>query len=385
MSLTVQNIIDGTSQDMRLLLSSLTTPGQPILIDYTNRTQNQMLRRSRWAFILSNPQYFITELGQTDYWIGPNDARAQGTVLTGLNLQDVDKINLNSVRDMSNIRALKWMQEAPIGPILNYPDAQSRPGLPADFRQDPNTPNILSIYPAPNNQNTYQPVPETPVIDFTPGGSLPARMYFVNITLLDSLSQESSGAFTAATKYIPANNLAIVRSPQLLFGSAANGISYASYNVYAASAPNYVSNPNDPQTEALQNLSPISVGTDWVEPTSGLTTTGALVPQNNSIEPLGGYIIQFRYYKQRGQLASPDAFLVIPDTYKDIVIHGVNYLGWKLVGEENQAAASKQLYDAGIIEMIRDKNLFPTGVEFIRPDAGTYVNQQILGYLPPFF
>src|SRR5258707_657078 len=114
MSLTVQNIIDGVSQDLRQQLSSATnTTGQPILIDYTSRIQNQMLRRSRWQFILSNLQYFVTELGQTDYRIGPNDARPPGTVATTLNLQDVDKVDLNMVRDLSNFRALKWFPESP--------------------------------------------------------------------------------------------------------------------------------------------------------------------------------------------------------------------------------------------------------------------------------
>jgi hypothetical protein len=44
-----------------------------------------------------------------------------------------------------------------------------------------------------------------------------------------------------------------------------------------------------------------------------------------------------------------------------------------------------QLYRAGLTEMIADKNLFPEGVEFMRPDTNTYVNTQILGYLDPFF
>jgi len=57
----------------------------------------------------------------------------------------------------------------------------------------------------------------------------------------------------------------------------------------------------------------------------------------------------------------------------------------KLMGKVEEAQMHYQIFKTGLTEMIQDKNQFPEGVEFIRPDSNSYVNTQILGYLDPFF
>src|ERR1051326_4581496 len=67
---TVSQIIAGCSQDIRRILDSADSGDQVALIDYTNRTQLQLLRAARWRFLLSNVLKFQTKAGVTDYWIG---------------------------------------------------------------------------------------------------------------------------------------------------------------------------------------------------------------------------------------------------------------------------------------------------------------------------
>ena len=388
MALTVQNIIDAVSQDIRSQLDSkLAGAQQSALIDWTNRVTNEILRWSNWPFMESIPYYFMTSKGQTDYWVGPKGQGPVDTIDTGLNLRDLYKVERDSVRDMSNMRALKWLKEQPIGPTLNYSSGMARQVQPASYRQDPETPNVIQIYPAPDNQNTTQPVPPPPFITFAAGGALPARMYFVMVTLVDDLGNESSASTTNQSFFVPANTLATVKSPVLIFGGTSTGVQYSKWNVYAVSVTPAAFNTNqsDPTTETLQNVSPIGVGTDWTEPPTGLTNTGAHWPSNNNLTELGGYIIQFRYFLARTQLQNVTDPIQIPSIYRDIIVHGVSAYAWRFLGRSDKGQEEQSLYLDGYRQMVVDKNLTPEGVEFIRPDAGTYVNQQILGYLPPFF
>jgi hypothetical protein len=388
MVLTVQNVIDAVSQDVRLQLASkLAGAQQTALIDWTNRVTNEMMRWSNWSFMESIPYYFMTLKGQTDYWVGPKGQGPVDTVDTGLNLSNLDKVERDSVRDMSNMRALKWMKEQPIGPTLNYTSGMARLGQPAAYRQDPDTPFVLQIYPAPDNQNTTQPTPPAPFLTYLPGGSLPARMYFIMVTLVDSLGNESSASTYNQAFFVPANNLATIKSPVLVFPGTSTGVQYSNWNVYAVSVTpaQFNTNQSDPTTETLQNASPVAIGTDWTEPSSGLITTGQSWPQNNNLTQLGGYIVQFRYFQSRNQLRNVTDSIQVPSKYIDIIVHGVNAYAWRFLGRSDKGEEEQRLYLDGYRQMVVDKNLFPEGVEFIRPDAGTYVNQQILGYLPPFF
>lgn len=389
----VSDIINGVSQDIRNLLSAqVGAAGQSILIDYTNRVHKRMLRFSRWNFLKSEPLYFLTQLGQSSYWVGPVGTGPAGVVETGLNLTDVYQFKKDSVMDLSNQRALKWLFTSPQGPNLIDRTGAGRPGLPAVFSQNLNDPNILQIFPPPNNQNNTSPAPQVPIVQTTAGGALPVRTYLVKITFVDSLGGESTSTTTGAPIFISANNLAVVKSPAIGYfgvlpdGGSVSGVRYNRYNVYAVTATLVNGVPQNEGSETLQNISgPISFGTDWTEPTSGLITTGASVPLQNTLQPLGAYVIKFEYYKNRIRLATADQYLQIPDDYQDIVIAGVTFYAFKIMGRAEEAAAQYQLFNAGLTEMIADKNMFPEGVEFIRPDNGSYVNTQILGYLDPFF
>src|SRR5208283_3102196 len=249
MAFTVQNVIDAVSQDIRnQLASTLAGAQQNALIDWTNRTCQEMLRWSNWPFMESNVFYFMTTKGQTDYWVGPTGTGPTNTIDTGLNFTDLYKIEKDSVRDMSNFRQLKWLKEAPIGPTLTFTSGMSRPGQPAAWRQDGDTPNLLQIYPAPDNQNTTQPTPAPPFITQAASGALPARMYFIKLTLVDDLGGESSASTANQNFYIHANNLCTVASPQLLFAGTSDGIQYSHYNVYIQQVTTaaYMSNQSDP-------------------------------------------------------------------------------------------------------------------------------------------
>jgi len=389
----VSDVINGVSQDIRNQLSAqIGTTGQPILIDYTNRIHKQMLRFSRWPFLKSEPQYFLTQLGQSNYWVGPTGTGPAGTVETSLNLPDVYQFKKDSVIDLSNQRMLKWLFTAPMGPNLITRTGAGRPGLPATFGQNLNDPNILQIFPPPDNQNNTSPEPQVPVVQTVIGGALPVRTYLLKITFVDSLGGESDSTTTGAPLFIRANSLAVVKSPAIGYfgvlpdGGAQSGVQYNQYNVYAVQAVlNSSGIPQNEGSETLQNSVPISFGTDWTEPTSGLITTGKAVPLVNTLQPLGAYVIKFEYYKNRIRLLTADQYLQIPEDYLDVVIMGVTWLAYKLMGKFQEAQAQYAMYKAGMTEMIWDKNQFPEGVEYMRPDAATYVNTQILGYLDPFY
>jgi hypothetical protein len=387
MAYNVQSIIDAVSQDCRnQLASKVVGSPQTALIDYLDRIHKEVLRWSSWDFMETVPAYFLTAQGQTDYWVGPVADRPSGTVQTNLGINDMDRIAKDSMYDYSNFRQLKWFQGQPLGPVLTQSSGKSRVGQPAAWVQDYyNTPNIISIYPAPQNLNSYQPVPSTPVVDTLVSGALSTRVYYVKITLCDQNGGESKATNTSACIYIQANSVAVVRSPKLYFPAASNGIKYNGYNVYAVVSPNFTSNSQDPQSETLQNLTPIPLGTDWQEPNTGLTTTGVMWPQNSTIEPIGGYVIGFKYFRARKNLITVSDVPQVPEKYRDILIDGVSARAWALIGDDQKASMFAQKFSDGYRQMVVDKNAFPEGVKFIRPDAGSYVNQQILGYLPPFF
>jgi hypothetical protein len=388
----VSDVINGVSQDVRQQLSAqIGTSGQPVLIDYTNRIHKQMLRFSRWPFLKSEPQYFLTQMGQSTYWVGPTGTGPAGVVETSLNLSDVYQFKKDSVFDLSNQRALKWLFTSPMGPNLIDRTGAGRVGLPAVFAQNLNDPNILQIFPPPNNQNLSRPQPQVPICQTAVSGALPARSYLIKYTLVDTLGGESTSTSTGCLTYIPANSVAVMKSPavgywgQLPDVYSQSGVEYNHYNVYAVQATLVNGIPTNEGTETLQNSVPILMGIDWTEPNTGLVLAGVSVPRVNTLQPLGAYVIKFEYYKNRLKLVTADQYLQVPDDYIDVVIAGVTAMAMKLMGKAEEAQMHFGIFKAGLTEMVMDKNHFPEGVEFIRPDIGSYVNTQILGYLDPFF
>lgn len=94
--------------------------------------------------------------------------------------------------------------------------------------------------------------PATPTLTSTAGGSLVALPYYVRVSYVGPNGE--SVASGEANLSVPANALLKVTSP-----AAATGADH--YNVYVG---------NTAGTEMLQNASPITLGTDWTEPTTGL-------------------------------------------------------------------------------------------------------------------
>lgn len=366
---TAGDIIDSVAQDLLQRLA----PEDPVLLDYINRIQLQLLRVSRWQFLLSAPQRFITKKDRTDYWIGSTGSAPLDTVDTGLNVINNGPIKTDTFYDRSNFRLLKRTSEALLTGSMSFRDASSRPGIPRAWRNDVSTPSIINLYPAPDNQNNYQPVPEAPVLASVPGGALPARIYFARTTFVDSLGNESS-ASDEARIFIPANYLITVQPPQEI-PAAASGVRYDSYNVYLYNAGTNITLPNGAET--LVTASPFNSSTVYQEPNTGFVTGGIPFPTENNVEQLGGYLIEFRYYQAKPQVTSITQPLLIPCDYRDVLIAGVNYFAAQKIKDQFAVEFWKNEYEMGKIGMIRDKNLFPKGPEFISPDPAS---QQLLNY-----
>ena len=360
----VQDVLSATQADLQNMVGM----NHPSILDYVGRVQLYILKRSRFNFLLSAPLQFITEKGQTDYWIGPLGQGPLNVIDTGLNLSDVEFIKPGVVMDLSNMKNLGRVTERPNVSRLQYPDQSQRLGKPSVWRQDTSSSNVINIYPASDNQNGYSPVPEAPFISTAVAGALAARTYSVRITLVDNNGGESiapnNGYF-----FIPANSVAVVHPPNPTILNAAAGINYARYNVYAVATTNIGGGG-----EIKQNASPIPITATWQEPTSGLIGAGAGVPQTSTLAQLGGYIIQFRYFKQRqtGASLSLSTTLQVPDEYFDTMVAGTNWLGFTLRGDvpycSNQAMVWKGIFEELLTAMIRDKYIFPRGQDYISPD-----------------
>lgn len=367
---SAQAILNSTAQDVRQSLSAVdVNNGQAALLDYVSRISLEMLRASRWVFLLSAPQQFMTQLGVTDYWVGPAGAAPNTAYDTGLNIANLRIVKPKSVYDRTNFTALGHVDEAPLAARLAYPDGTARPGRPSIWRQDESSPNVLNIYPAPDNQNIYSPQPESPKCTTSAGGSLPARMYFVTVTYIDSFGNEST-APTPTEIFIPANQLLVVAAPQEPLIAGSTGVQYDRYNVYATSAG---TNSLIELTSAAltQQATLQQTPNAFTEPSTGLTTTGPFPPIQNSIEPLTGYFMEFRYYAQRSPVTTPSQLLQVPDDYRDVCIAGVNALAFDYLTRPAEAQKWYAIYKDGITQMIRDINFMAKGGEYVQPDGAT--------------
>lgn len=112
--------------------------------------------------------------------------------------------------------------------------------------------------------------PAAPVATETLGGALPVRTYVFKVTYLGPAGE--SAASSPKTDTVAANNLATVTSP-----AAATGVTR--YNVYAGASED---------TVVLQNASPINIGTDWIEATTGLVSV-AVAPATVPNSPTAYY------------------------------------------------------------------------------------------------
>lgn len=374
-STTVQNIIDASAKDAQSIFFSSGGNGS-LLIDYTNRVCQHMQRYARWDFEFSTLKRFITKVGQSDYWIGATGSNPAGTVDTALNLTDVTHIREGTVFDRTNRIELVRSDDIPASWIYTLPDESPQRGVPRLWRQDSATPYVFSLYPAPDGSDFsgYQPVPQSPSCTAVSGGALAARTYFVQVTLTDSNGGESAASNLETRVFIPASNLLQVASPTIVVPGSSDGVQYTGYRVYASTTTG---------TELYQSNS-TTLGTAWTEPVGGLVTGTASVPTASTIEPLYGSIIEFRYYLLRTALTLVSQTIPVPDTYKDIVIAGVNeYLfNWASQTREEYFQLMeywKDRYQAGLMEMRRDFNLFHAKHRFAGPDPSSQTLPTVRG------
>jgi hypothetical protein len=378
MTLQVSQITALTSQDIRSQLANSGTD-QSILVSFVERIQLDMLRTSNWTFLLSGAKQFITQTGVTDYWIGATGSQPSGAVDTGLNLTDLKRINEDSVYDRSNFRQLDKIEYKPNAPGLSYADNTSRQDIPRAWVEDPDRPYLFRLFPAPKNANGYQPVPESPICTTTVSGTLPNRIYWVNVTLVDSLGNESTAAPNPTKIFVPANSVLVVNAPVPGITQSASGVQYNQYNVYAYNAGTTVTSSGY-GTLTKQTVTPVSITNTWTEPTSGLTTTGTSAPAANNLTPLDGYIIEFKYWQQRPAGLSAGSTLLIPDEYKDVIVAGTNWLASQFINKATDTQYWGGIYQNGLRTMIRDRNLSPKR-DFIQPDtAGSVYSNAYLPY-----
>lgn len=361
-STTAQSVLDSVAQDVRQTLSAATAPDTGILLDYLDRISKEMLRASRWMFLESAPIQFVTQLGISDYWIGPNQTGPLTAYDTALNLTDLRLIKPKSVLDRSNFLTLGHVNEQPLAARLAYADSTSRPGRPAVWRQDETSPFILNLYPASDNQNIYQPQPISPIGTRVLSGSLPDRFYYLATTFVDSFGNEST-APSPSRIFIPANSLVVVNPPAEPVPAGTSGVQYNRYNVYTGT---------EADSLTLQSTgTEISTALTWTEPLTGLETTGVNPPDTNELEPLAGYVIEFQYYKLRVPITTLGQVLQIPDDYSDIVKAGVNAFAFSYLTRPTEAQKWYALYREGIGQVIRDINNMIRGGDYIAPDPAS--------------
>lgn len=353
-TMTAQSIITCCSQDVRSVLG--TSGGdQTILLDYVNRIHKEMLRGSNWQWLLSAPQRFVTEYGVTNYWIGTSGSNTSGTQDTGLNLTNVRTIAPDTVWDLSNNRQLFQVPSRAVSSSRIFEDGSSRLAKPDSWEQGFNSPYVLRITPAADNQNTYQPVPNIPICQTSTAGALSARTYFVKTTFVDTAGNESTPCAAAARTYVPANSVLVVKAPQPNVSGATTGILYSRYNVY-------VGTTEGSETKQASNQ---AITGDWTEPGTGLVA-GAALPTINNIEPLRGYVIEFKYFRTRKEIVDSTNTLLVPDDYKDIFCAGVNALAYQFLKRSGEAKDWYSIYQNGMRGIIRDMNLAPH-IDFMLP------------------
>jgi len=317
---TAQDILDCSAQDIRQVLSA-TDPahGQNILLDYVNRISLDLLRFSRWTFLLAPVFKFVTQQGVTDYWFGPSpppvDQVSGGIVDTQLEILDAAQIKRDSVFDRSNSVRLGRTDNAPLGQVF---ELNAHPKL---FRVDPTTPAVLNVYPPPDYGTAW------------PIATISRTANILTITSASTMDfQVNEG-----------NNLVWVQ-----------GAVDPSFNGYWP----ILSVPNG-QTVIAQNFGP------------NASTTAATASS--------GYTIEFRYFRLQQQVNEPTQPLQIPIIYKDILCAGVDWLGFKYLQKDEDSQHWFSVYTQGRIQMVKDKNLFPRAEEFVRPDPLAIIQQTTTG------
>lgn len=271
---TAESIINAVIQD-----GQVQTTNRNTLLGYVNRVNMRMLRESQWRFLRSQEQRFITQPDASAYWVGSGQPPA-GCVDTGLELADIYGVLPDSVYDLTNCRQLTQdSQTVTIGWNFRYKDALFRAAHPRSYNYDLNVNGVLNLYPPPDGQNLYNPIPSSPICNWVPGGMLPlTRTYYTYVTLVDSNGGESVPCYRYAITTVPSGHLLTVNSPTLEV-AAASTVVYGFYNIYCSASPNGPFNK--------QNSSPVASNTIWTEPVTGVGNNTAPPGSFNAVDLLG--------------------------------------------------------------------------------------------------
>jgi hypothetical protein len=323
---TVQDILNCASQDVRGVLSANVNTNNGIdvgiLTDYTNRVSLDLLRFSRWQFLLSPVYKFVTQLNVTDYWIGtpgaaPTDYTNYGIIDTLLNVQNMQQIKRDSFYDRSNATRLSRTDNAPLGYVY------TQNSKPKNYRNDPESPQILNVYPPSNYGSLWT---------------------YSSVTRVNNIS-------TLTINGSVNNDFQTNLSDNLIW---IQGDADTSYNGYWP----------------IQQVAG-QVITFWNPGANSTSSAGGTASS--------GYTIEFRYYQDRVQLTAVNQILQIPDDYKDIVCAGVVALAFSYLQKPEEAQAWQAVYREGRTQMVKDKNAYQAGEDFVRPDYLAVMPQTVTG------
>jgi hypothetical protein len=364
-TLTAGEIINAVIRDAQIMATNRIN-----ILDYVDRVCQRMLRDTQWVFLRSEPQRFITQPGSNSYYLSTGTPPA-GSIPTGLDLTDIWCIWLENVFDRTHDTQLLMDSPAALNSVnLSFKDGQLRSAPPRSFKYEITNPNVLTLFPIPDNQNIYQPVPLSPICSTTSQGTVATRVYYVYATYVDDQGNESTGSTVPTVIYLPADTTLVAQSPQPEVSSASQ-INYSHWNCYVGTSPS---------TAVLQNAAPIAIGTAYDETTAGQVLGGASIPGENNLTAMLGYVIEFRYYKQRQPITSPATVLQIPNYYRDVVIAGCNYyynLYMDKASDREKSMIWKQEWLDGIRQMRKDLNISFRNTDFISPDPATQLSQAL--------
>lgn len=384
MSFTVQNVVDACQRDFMQAIGG----SHANLVDYVNRAQLMILRERNWKFMESGVQQFLTQKGQTQYWIGATGAAPVYTVNTKLDLTAKEYIMRDSVRDLVSGKDLMETKHATVRGGMRNDDGSFIYGRPRQWRNSPDTPDILEIYPAPDQQNTFVPVPEAPYISMATGGAN------------DIFTGPATYYFSCTFSSLPANGLAdgTGASNPVVEGLASQTVRVDIPGDSVAGVPvryTLTAYPPVPPLGPGAAYTPLSTGLKWslyiggsdgaqnrVYTGQALTQT-ITVPATTSahaspltvatLPPLGGYVINFKYYKAHASLALVTDTSLIPSKYFDVMVAATNLLAAEYLrdysaGREADVAYWSNMYREGIRTMTLEENSAPRNPDHIRPD-----------------
>lgn len=258
---TAGDVINAVIQD-----GQVQTTNRTALLDYVNRTSLRILRETQWSFLQSDYKKFITKAGVDKYWVGPG-AAPNGYANTGLDLSDAESVLPESVFDVTN--AVQLAQDSSqirfAHPFLEK-DGSTHWGRPRGYAYYQPEPYVVHLFPPPDNQNNYYPIPGPSLLQSFTGGVLSGRTYWVKTTFVDTAGGEGTPSLSFA-QTVAADSLLMVSSPDFEVPSALSP-QYLFWNVYVG--------VSEDGSFYKQNSVPIPIGSPWVEPIAGANPVAPL-------------------------------------------------------------------------------------------------------------